>query len=150
MKKTGFSLVEIMVAMVIVGILAAIIVPNYSEGIRKAKVSEFIEMFSRIRIKEQQYFGESKEFLSIPKSSWKEDLQKNFEMFVDAQYFDYEVVVGADGDTYEIIATLKKDLGKAKAGAKAVINQDGQKEFRDDPDGGLEGYTSGWKDLVEK
>lgn len=150
MDRKGFSLHEIMIAIVIVGILTAIFVPAYTEGVRKAKVAEFISLFSEIRVKEHQYFGESKRYLAISKDNWREELSKNFEIAVRPRFFDYEVIVAGDGSTYEIIATLKKDLGRAKAGSQAKINQDGVKSFVNDVDGGLESYTNDWKDMVEK
>lgn len=149
-NSRGFTLHELMVAIVIVGILAAFIVPSYTEGVRKAKIAEFISLFSEIRVKEQQYYGESKEYLAISKDTWREELSKNFEITVIPRFFDYEVTVGPDGKTYEIIATLKQDLGRAKAGAQAKINQDGVKSFVNDIDNGLESYTNDWKNMVEK
>lgn len=149
MNRRGFTLHELMIAIVIVGILASIMVPSYLESVRKAKVAEYISLFSEIRVKEHQYFGESKCYLPISKDNWREELSKNFEIAVIPRFFDYEVAVGVDGKTYDIIATLKQDLGRAKAGAQAKINQDGVKSFANDPDGGLESYTSGWKELIE-
>lgn len=149
MNRNGFSLVELMIAIVIVGILAAYIGPSYQEGVRKAKLMEFKSMLSRIRVKEEQFYGESRRYLAISKTNWKDELRKNFEMYVDAQYFDYEVTVGGDGKTYEIVATLKADLGRAKAGAQAKIDQDGKKSFANDTDSGLESYSDGWKELID-
>lgn len=146
--KKGFTLMELMVAIVIVGILAAVIAPNYTEGVRKAKLSEFFEMFSRIRVKEEQYFSESKAYLPISKADWKEELRTNFEMSIEAQFFDYEVEV-PEPDSFVVTATLKKSMGRAKAGAQAKVDQNGRKWFENDPEGGLASYTSGWQDLIE-
>lgn len=143
----GFTMVELMVVIAIMGILAAYIGPNYLEGVRKAKVAEFISMFSEISVKEHQYFSESRRFLPISEGNWKKELQTNFEMMIDAKFFDYKVEVGADGDTFIITATLNRDLGRAKKGATVTVDQENNKAFPNDPDGGLESYTTGWKDL---
>ncbi len=50
MKKTGFSLIELLIAIAIVGILATIIVPSYQRYTRKAHYSEIVQAASPYKI----------------------------------------------------------------------------------------------------
>lgn len=56
-KEAGFTLIEIMIVVAILGILAAIAIPFFNRYIRRAKTSEVVWMFNQIRLKEEQYHG---------------------------------------------------------------------------------------------
>lgn len=51
MKKTqGFTIIELMIAIAIIGVLAAIAVPAYSNYLTRAKVSEGVNMISPFKV----------------------------------------------------------------------------------------------------
>jgi len=65
-KKGGFTLVELMVVIIIVGVLAAAAVPIYSAFVKKARVSEAKASIGTIRASEEVYWAENAVYLPLP------------------------------------------------------------------------------------
>jgi prepilin-type N-terminal cleavage/methylation domain-containing protein len=57
-KAKGFTLVELMVVIVIVGILAAVAIPKFLDASQKAKASEFPTQLSAVYTGEMAYLAE--------------------------------------------------------------------------------------------
>jgi type IV pilus assembly protein PilE len=49
MKNKGFTLIELMIVVVVIGILAAIAIPNYSQFTRKAKRQEAVTALNELQ-----------------------------------------------------------------------------------------------------
>jgi len=64
MKSFGFSLIELMIAVIVVGILAAIAIPQFTKQQQKAKSSEVPGMFAAIKQSQHAYKAEYGRFLS--------------------------------------------------------------------------------------
>ncbi|MFH2013096.1 MAG: prepilin-type N-terminal cleavage/methylation domain-containing protein [Pseudomonadota bacterium] len=56
MREKGFTLIELMIVVAIIGILAAIAIPNYLSFQKKAKTAEAKTMLGNIRTMEETYF----------------------------------------------------------------------------------------------
>lgn len=63
-KLSGFTLIELMIAVVIVAILAAIAIPSYESYIRKARRSNAQSFVSQIALKEDEYFAHMRSYTS--------------------------------------------------------------------------------------
>jgi type IV pilus assembly protein PilE len=61
-KRTGFSLIELMVVLTIIGILAAIAFPSYLSHIRKSHRAEMQAYLMDLAQREQQYFTDNRSF----------------------------------------------------------------------------------------
>ena len=66
----GFSIVEMMVVIVIVGILAAIAVPTYSSYIYKSRVSEASTFLASIKNRQEAYRSEFGRYAAVNGDDW--------------------------------------------------------------------------------
>ncbi|MDD2742914.1 MAG: type IV pilin protein [Rhodocyclaceae bacterium] len=62
---SGFTLIEILIVIAILGILAAIAVPSYNEYILKAKLPEAFNMLSEGRVKMEQLFQDNRRYATV-------------------------------------------------------------------------------------
>jgi prepilin-type N-terminal cleavage/methylation domain-containing protein len=67
-RAKGFSLVELMIVVVIIGILAAISVVGYRKYIARARLSEATAMLAEFAAKEQLYFLENGQYMEAHNS----------------------------------------------------------------------------------
>ena len=64
-QQSGFTLIELMVTVVLVGILAAVALPSFAGQTRKAKGdSEVGAFFAELKVREEQYAVENGKYLS--------------------------------------------------------------------------------------
>ncbi|MEM6987609.1 MAG: prepilin-type N-terminal cleavage/methylation domain-containing protein [Pseudomonadota bacterium] len=59
MKQRGFTLIELMIVIAIIGILASIAVPSYRDYVRKANMAEVIAIVEAQATKLQVYYNEN-------------------------------------------------------------------------------------------
>jgi prepilin-type N-terminal cleavage/methylation domain-containing protein len=115
-EKQGFTLIELMTVVIIVGILAAVAVPLYRGQVKKAIASEGAALVGSVRTAERIYYAEHDNY-----NATKDDL--NIETF-DNKYFDWEDVELTPGDdTFTAIATGR--TGSDAEGISVTIDQDG-------------------------
>ena len=62
-KHSGFTLIEIMVVVVIIGILAAIAVPQYTEYVRRSQLAEAQSVLSDLRVQMEQYYQDNRTYV---------------------------------------------------------------------------------------
>ena len=54
-EQAGFTLIELMIAVVVIGILAAIALPNYQEYVRKSRRGDAQSFLADLVVRQQQY-----------------------------------------------------------------------------------------------
>ena len=61
----GFTLLELLIVVAIIGILAAVAIPVFSHYVQRAKASEAFSVLQGIREKEEAYFSEYRQYTTI-------------------------------------------------------------------------------------
>ena len=63
MKRTkGFTLIEVMIVVAIIGILSAIAIPAYTDYVTRAKITEATSSLADLRVKMEQYFLDNRTY----------------------------------------------------------------------------------------
>ncbi|MBU3911930.1 MAG: prepilin-type N-terminal cleavage/methylation domain-containing protein [Candidatus Omnitrophica bacterium] len=66
MSRKGFTLVEVLIVVIIIGILAAIGVPQFANSIEKAKGGEARAGLGHLQTGEKVYFAENEYYTTTP------------------------------------------------------------------------------------
>jgi len=104
-RRSGFTLVELMIVVAILGILASIAVPMYNGYIRGAKRQEARSNLQTIRLLQEQYYADNKVYVEGDYGTGSQTLKANlpgFEPDAPAQLkYDYTVAfVGGNNQTF--------------------------------------------------
>ncbi len=62
-RQSGFTLIELMVVVVIVGILAAIAIPNYRDYVIRGQLNEAFATLGAQRVRMEQYFQDQRTYV---------------------------------------------------------------------------------------
>lgn len=105
MRRSGFTLIEMLITMAIIAILAAVALPNYSAYITRSKITEATTNLLSMRTKMEQYFQDSRTYVGACVAGTVAPLPPA----ASQKYFD---ITCADLDVakYTITATGKAEL----------------------------------------
>ena len=96
MKNKGFTLLELLVVVLIIGILAGIALPQYRKSVEKAKLSEALLNFQTLKNAMDRYMLQN----VCPNSFtyWPDDIQLDVELS-GGEFNDYDYYVDEDTGT---------------------------------------------------
>lgn len=60
--RAGFTLIELMIAVAIVAILAAIAIPSYTGYVQRSRISEAINELATLRMRLEQYYQDNRNY----------------------------------------------------------------------------------------
>lgn len=102
--QQGFTLIEIMIAVAIIGILAAIAVPQYQQYVMSSRITTATTGLSEMRLKMEQYFQDNRTYAgdgacAEPGSATVAPRP------ADTQFFKFECTDPRDQRNYKVTAT---------------------------------------------
>ena len=111
-KARGFTLIELMITVAVVGVLAAIAYPSYTEYIRRGKIVEATGDLSTLRVRLEQYYQDNRDYGSTAATCG------NAMAMPTTPSFMFTCAWGAGGTSQSFLATA---TGKATAGMSGFV-----------------------------
>ena len=109
----GFTLVELMIAVAIISILAALAVPTYRDYTIRAKISEAINMAASAKVSIAEYYISEGRLPNTLEEAGLED--------ISTQYIASMAYDNVDEEKGRLTMTLTEKVGTDLAGKKIVI-----------------------------
>ena len=103
-SNRGFTLVELMIVVLIVGILAAFAIPSYNDYVRRGEISEASTFLSNYRVTMEQYYQDNRDYGNGACANGAVVAQPN-----GTKYFSYSCT--SAGQTYLLKATGQAGTG---------------------------------------
>ena len=122
-KSQGFTVVELVIAIAIIGILAAIAIPSYQEHLKKGRRADAQQFLSQVAQKQQQYLMDARAYAgTLADLSMDTAIPSGVAKFYDITM----VAVAAAPPTFTV--TAKPKSGTAQDGdGDLTINEQGTK-----------------------
>jgi len=116
-SKTGFSLVELTIVVVILGILATFAVPRFMSSVEKTKASEAFTYLSQVESGQARYHAEHGKYINRTTS---------LDFTIDApQYFTVSGITSSNWETKWEMTLTRRGAAAGYGAYKVVFNQNG-------------------------
>ncbi len=112
--QKGFTLVELMIVVAIIGIIASVAIPSYQEHVLRARATSATSALADMRIRMEQYFQDNRTYIGGP---------CNAPAGTDTTFFAFACSAGPTATTYTLSATGSGTM----AGYTYSVNQSNTK-----------------------
>lgn len=117
-KQAGFTLIEVMIVVVIIGILAAVALPAYNDYLLRSRIPDATSNLAVKRVQIEQFFLDNRTYTGAPAC--------NLDSTISPKYFDFSCSA-SDATSYTLQAVGKGPMvgftyTVNQSNAKATIN----------------------------
>ncbi len=112
----GFTLIELMITVVIIGILASIAIPSYQDYVRQSRRAEAQSEMMRLALNEEKYRANNPTYADHTVAAMG---------IANTSYYTFTIV--ATGSTYTISATAQGSQATDAACTPLTLNEKGEK-----------------------
>jgi type IV pilus assembly protein PilE len=112
-RTSGFTLIELMIAILVMGILTAIALPSYRDYVTRGKITEATSNLADMRVKMEQYFQDKRTYVGACVDGTAAPLPTA----ANSKYFD----LTCPADTLTATAFIVKAAGKPAAGMDGFV-----------------------------
>ena len=107
MKQKGFTLIELMVVVAIIGIVTAIALPMYSNYLTRGKLTEASTNLANYNIQMEQYYQDNRSYASGNACGVA---------LPTGKYFTYTCALGSTTDSFTATAASNSGVGLGNSG----------------------------------
>ncbi len=117
-KKGGFTLVELVIVVIIIGILVTIGVPNYMRSLERSKCAQAIRILKDMRSAGLSYYANKETFPAMV-TDLEDEVGANF--YSDKTNNDWDFTIQTGNDTTLVLQATRQGGPHTKAPAKTII-----------------------------
>ncbi|RYG39152.1 MAG: prepilin-type N-terminal cleavage/methylation domain-containing protein [Burkholderiales bacterium] len=117
---SGFTLIEVMITVAIVGILAAVAIPAYTDYVRRGSLPESFAQMADYRVKMEQFYQDNRLYGTTACADGTASPSWSGFAPPGAKNFTYSCSLSSSGQGYTVTATGK--TGTTSAGHVYTIN----------------------------
>lgn len=121
-SAAGFTLLEVMITVVIVGILAAIAYPSYQEYVLRSNRAEGMAMLNDAAARQERYYAQTNAYITAT-----DDIGKLGLSSTNSQTGKYSLSVGSGGGGYTLTATPQGAQANDTKCGNLTLNAQGTK-----------------------
>ncbi|APW46940.1 type IV pilin protein [Rhodoferax antarcticus] len=122
LNASGFTLIELMIVVAVIGILAAIAMPSYSEYVARGKRAEARAEVLKAEGWLERYFTENNRYSDTPTSTVNAAFSSRFGAVPATGGANYNITLAVASATYTISATPEGSMAGDTCGSYSKTN----------------------------